>query len=75
MKSHGGVEVWLHSFLTLVLSGGKVVTITPQRLWRWRKMPRYPVSRRLGGPIYGLDYVERKCVGGETQMPITLYVQ
>jgi hypothetical protein len=43
MKANGGVEVYIHIFLTSVLAGGE---------WSASRFgPQYPFDRRLGGPL------------------------
>jgi hypothetical protein len=44
MKTYGGVDVYIHVFLTLELVGG-VVCFTPRPLYPWN-----PLDRRLDGP-------------------------
>jgi hypothetical protein len=50
MKAYGGVDVQIHVFLTLALVGG-VVSFTPLKLYPRGKSSRYPLDRRLGGPL------------------------
>lgn len=75
MQTLGGVEVWLHSFLILLLSGGEW---SPSRSSRFSAGERCPGTQWIGGrvaPIYGMDFFfEWNCVGGERQMTVTLYV-
>ena len=49
-KCVGGIELWLHAFLTLALDGGGVVSLTCRPLYPMRKRFRYPLNRRLCGP-------------------------
>jgi len=58
MKEYGGMDVWLHSFLTLLLDGGER---PPTRLGRFTFGERALASLWIGGlvaPIAGLDAVE-----------------
>jgi hypothetical protein len=50
MKAYGGVNVWIHIFLTLVLVGGEWSASRPSRFTPGERAPRYPLDRRLGGP-------------------------
>jgi hypothetical protein len=49
MKAYGGVDVYIHVFLTSELVGG-VVSFTPQAALSPGKKLRYPLDRRLGVP-------------------------
>jgi hypothetical protein len=50
IKTYGGVEVYLHSFLTEILDGGDLSASRPGRFTPMVKSPWYPLDRRLGGP-------------------------
>jgi hypothetical protein len=50
MKAYGGVDVWIHIFLTLALAGGEWSASRPGPLYPRGNRPRYPLDRRLGGP-------------------------
>jgi len=49
IKHHGGVEVWLHAFLSSALYGGKWSNLRPGSFNRG-KMPRYQLDRRSSEP-------------------------
>lgn len=49
-----GVDIWIHSFLTLAQDGGEWSTLRPARFNPY-KQHRYTLNRRLGGP--------QKCCG------------
>jgi len=51
MRTYGGVEVWLHAFLTLAGDGDKKFSFTPRPPYSRGKSPRYPLDRRLGEPL------------------------
>jgi hypothetical protein len=50
MKVYGGVDVYIHTFLTLALAGGEWSASCPGRFTPWERAPHYPLDRRLGGP-------------------------
>jgi hypothetical protein len=50
MKAYGGVDVWIHMFLTSALAGGVVTDSRPGRFTPRGKNTRYLLDRRLGGP-------------------------
>jgi hypothetical protein len=50
MNACGGVDVWLHVFLTLALVGGEWSASGPGRFSPRGKRPQYPMDRRLGMP-------------------------
>jgi hypothetical protein len=54
MKTYGGVDVWIHVFLTLALVGGEWSTL-PTAAFPLRKDPPVPLDRRLGGMISGIE--------------------
>jgi hypothetical protein len=58
MKTYWGVEVQLHTFLTLALDGvsGQIHT---QATLPQEKSRRYPLGKRLGGP-QSLDAVVKR---------------
>jgi hypothetical protein len=58
MKAYGGVEVWLHTFLTSVLYGGEWSTSCPDRFTRRKRAP-VPVELETG-PRVGLDAVAKE---------------
>jgi len=45
VKAFGGIQVYLHAFLTLALGEGEWLDSCP-----WPLYPRYPLDRRLGVP-------------------------
>jgi hypothetical protein len=45
MKAYGGVDVYIHIFLTSAIAGGEWSASRPCRF-----TPRYPLDTRLGGP-------------------------
>jgi len=49
MRHIGGTEVWLHSFLNMALDGGEWST-APPTYFISKKVPQYPLNRKLGGP-------------------------
>jgi hypothetical protein len=49
MKAYGGVDVYIHIFLTSALAGGEW-TASRTGLFTPGEKPRYPLARRLGGP-------------------------
>jgi hypothetical protein len=46
----GGVDVYIHIFLTSALDGGEWSVSRPVRFTPWGMSARYPENRRLGGP-------------------------
>ena len=44
-----GVDIWIHSFLTLAQDGGEWSTLRPARFNPY-KQHWYTLNRRLGGP-------------------------
>jgi hypothetical protein len=59
MKAYGGVDVYIHIFLTSALAGGEWSALRSDR-FNPGKGPRYPLDRRLGGPRAGLHDVEKR---------------
>jgi hypothetical protein len=60
MKAYGGVEVWIHIFLTLALVGGEWSASHP---CRFTPEERAPGTHWIGGwvgPRAGLDDVEKR---------------
>jgi hypothetical protein len=59
-------EVHLHAFLTSAVGGCKRSTSHPERTYLQRKIPRYPLDSRLGGPQirYG------RCEGQNKFLPL-----
>jgi hypothetical protein len=49
MKTYGGVEAWLHSFLTSGLVGDEWSISRPGRFTTWKET-RYPFYKKLGVP-------------------------
>jgi hypothetical protein len=49
MKTYGGVDVWIHIFLTSALRG-EWSDSRPGRFTHWGNSPWYPLDRRLGRP-------------------------
>jgi hypothetical protein len=45
MKAYGGVDVWIHIFLTSAVAGGEWSASRPGE-----RAPGYPLDRMLGGP-------------------------
>jgi hypothetical protein len=50
MKAYGGVDVYIHIFLTSVLAGVEWSASRPGPLYLRGKSPRYQLDRMLGGP-------------------------
>jgi hypothetical protein len=50
MKAYGGMDVYVHIFLTSVLAGGEQSGWCPSRFTPGEGTPQYPLDRRLGGP-------------------------
>jgi hypothetical protein len=50
MKAYGGVDVYIHNFLTSALAGGEWSASRHDRFTPQGKSPPYPLDRRLGGP-------------------------
>jgi hypothetical protein len=50
MKEYGGTDVHIQVSLTSALVGGEWSTSRPGRITPGRKIPRYPLDKRLGGP-------------------------
>jgi hypothetical protein len=50
MKVFGGVDGYIHVFLTSALVGGEWSASRPGRFTPQGKNLRYPLDRRLGGP-------------------------
>jgi hypothetical protein len=50
MNAYGGVDVYIHIFLTSALVGGEWSVSRSGRFIFWEKLPRYPLDRSLGGP-------------------------
>jgi hypothetical protein len=60
MKAYGGVDVYIHIFLTSVLVGGELSASSPGR---FTPRERAPGTRWIGGwvdPRAGLDDVEKR---------------
>jgi hypothetical protein len=60
MKAYGGVNVWIHIFLTSALDGGEWSTSRPGR---FTHRERDPGTHWIGGwvnPRAGLDDVEKR---------------
>jgi hypothetical protein len=53
-RHKGRVQVWIHSFLTLVLDGGEWLTSRPGRFTLGEER-RHPLNTRLAGPRSGPD--------------------
>jgi hypothetical protein len=49
MKAYGGLNVYIHIFLTLTLAGGEWLASCPGALSSGES-PWYALDRRLGGP-------------------------
>jgi hypothetical protein len=56
MKAHGGVDVYIHIFLTSVPAGGEWSASRPYRFTPWE---RSPCAHWIGGWV-GLDDVEKR---------------
>jgi hypothetical protein len=50
MKTYGGVDVYIHVFLTSALLGGERSVSRPGRFIPTEIDPRYALDRKLGGP-------------------------
>jgi hypothetical protein len=50
MKAYGGVDVYIHIFLTSALTGNEWSASRPKPLYPRGNSPRYALDRRLGGP-------------------------
>jgi hypothetical protein len=50
MKAYGGVDAYIHIFLTSALVGGEWSASRPGRFTPRGKSPRYPLDRKLDGP-------------------------
>jgi hypothetical protein len=50
MKSYGGVEIYLHAFLTSALDGGEWSSSDPYRFTPRKKIPLYPLDKKLVCP-------------------------
>jgi hypothetical protein len=50
MKTYGGVDVYIHIFLTSTLAGDEWLVSRSVRFTTGERAPRYPLDRRLGGP-------------------------
>jgi hypothetical protein len=48
LRALGGVEIYLHPFLTSALGGDEWLASRPGRLTYWKE-PRYPLNGRLDG--------------------------
>jgi hypothetical protein len=60
MKTYGGVDVWIHIFLTSALAGGEW---SASRLYRFTLGERAPGTHWIGGwvdPRAGLDDMEKR---------------
>jgi hypothetical protein len=55
MQTYDGVEVWLHSFLTLSLDGGELLASSPSFILK--KRTPVPMERGLGGPQVDFNVV------------------
>jgi hypothetical protein len=60
MKVYGGVEVYLHAFLTSALDGGEWSDSPPGRFTRREIAPSTHWIGGWGGPRAGLDAVVRR---------------
>jgi hypothetical protein len=49
MQTYGGVEVYIHAFLTLTLGRCEWSASLPGHFAPLERFPRYPMDRRLGG--------------------------
>jgi hypothetical protein len=57
MKAYGGVDMWIHVFLTSALVGGECSASRPGPFLYLRgKSPRYPLDRSVGGLRYRSRY-------------------
>jgi hypothetical protein len=59
-KVYGGVEIYLHSFLTLALDQGEWSTSHLDGFTFYRKCPQNPCEWRLGGPTAGVGTSEKR---------------
>jgi len=70
-----GVEVQIHTFLTLALAGGEWSASCSGGLTSGKRTPPYPLDRWLGGPqswpgCSGKETKSQTMPGMETQSPI-----
>jgi hypothetical protein len=67
MKVYGGVDVEIHIMLRWVVS------FKPRPLYPWRKSPRYPLDKMLGGPQNQFEQFEKRQfftpIGSRTATP------
>jgi hypothetical protein len=57
LKTYGGLEAWVHLFLTSALRAGEWSVSRPRGRW---KSPRYPFSKRLRVLRTGMGEVENR---------------
>jgi hypothetical protein len=60
MKAHGGVDVWMHIFLTSALVGGEWSASSPGRFTPGERAPATHWVGGWVGPRAGLDDVEKR---------------
>jgi len=69
MEVYAGVEIYLHSFLTLALDQGEWSTSHPDGITFWRKCPQNPCKRRVGQPIAGVGTLEKRNISSVLGIP------
>jgi hypothetical protein len=63
MKTYGGVEVYIHAFLSSAIDGGELSASRPGRFTPEEiPPPPYSLDRRLGGPQSHSFYTEPKII-------------